>query len=341
MANEVLRKKLILIGLNANSYLNRCNISKYLPFMKEISKYGTIGINYSQEEVTPTEYIDVIKSFEIARNFLKTLDPELLNIFDNLVKDKERFFIHINKDESSSACFNGIVILNLKNTINDVYSIIHEFIHKLYLPINTKINSKETSILSELPSLYTELLLNDYIIANYPEYKSDCLKRMNDRFNNITTVATMSYFHILILELIIENKELNPDTLMEKVLGIEDEKIKNKIMKKFESFYVEQTYQSGIDFMMTFSYVFGIISSAYIKNNSKNDVETLRKILILSRDIHHKDDLGKLLKNIDLKILKRNSKLDNNKLIDICRVYLLEVLRNYDNLTEEESYKLQ
>lgn len=131
--------------------------------------------------------ISLEHSIEICKKFLNSINPKYVIVFDSLINNN--IFQFIKTDDiyqNSSADFTdeeAIIKVYLLGNINDVFTIIHEFMH--YTNSRYELATEVTSYYTGAFSNFIELLMTDYIIENYPKYKKDALKIKRSIFVSI------------------------------------------------------------------------------------------------------------------------------------------------------------
>lgn len=131
--------------------------------------------------------ISLEHSIEICKKFLNSINPKYVIVFDSLINNN--IFQFIKTDDiyqNSSADFTdeeAIIKVYLLGNINDVFTIVHEFMH--YTNSRYELATEVTSYYTEAFSNFIELLMTDYIIENYPKYKKDALKIKRSIFVSI------------------------------------------------------------------------------------------------------------------------------------------------------------
>lgn len=154
------------------------------------------------------EQLDIKESFNIVLEFLKKFDINLYNMFLNLVEnDKENFVLlneDVNEDEYDCVKEDGKLIIIVKNNIRDVFTIVHEFIHKVYFQkhISSKINFNN---FVEVSSMTIELYLYEYL-TDYTEYELDAEKVMKEHY----FYETLTGFYISYVNFIKEIFKIDP-----------------------------------------------------------------------------------------------------------------------------------
>lgn len=220
------------------------------------------------------EQIDIKESFNIVLEFLKKFNVNLYNIFLNLVEnDKENFVLlneDVNADEYDCVKEDGKLVIIVKNNIRDVFTIVHEFIHKVYFQkhISSKINFNN---FVEVSSITIELYLYKYLM-DYTEYELDAENIMKERyFYETLTAFYISYFNF-IKEIFKEDpwKAINMDyyeDIINKEIQLLPEIFRN-IFVKYHKYFDSLIKEDGADFEdklnLRFRYVNGLYLASYI-----------------------------------------------------------------------------
>ena len=220
------------------------------------------------------EQIDIKESFNIVLEFLKKFNVNLYNIFLNLVEnDKENFVLlneDVNADEYDCVKEDGKLVIIVKNNIRDVFTIVHEFIHKVYFQkhISSKINFNN---FVEVSSITIELYLYKYLM-DYTEYELDAENIMKERyFYETLTAFYISYFNFI--KEIFKNdpwKAINMDyyeDIINKEIQLLPEIFRN-IFVKYHKYFDSLIKEDGADFEdklnLRFRYVNGLYLASYI-----------------------------------------------------------------------------
>ena len=220
------------------------------------------------------EQLDIKESFNIVLEFLKKFNVNLYNIFLNLVEnDKENFVLlneDVNADEYDCVKEDGKLVIIVKNNIRDVFTIVHEFIHKVYFQkhISSKINFNN---FVEVSSITIELYLYKYLM-DYTEYELDAENIMKERyFYETLTAFYISYFNFI--KEIFKNdpwKAINMDyyeDIINKEIQLLPEIFRN-IFVKYHKYFDSLIKEDGADFEdklnLRFRYVNGLYLASYI-----------------------------------------------------------------------------
>lgn len=228
------------------------------------------------------ETININDSFNIVLEFLKKFDIDLYNMFINLIEnDKESFtFLNkdINEDDYNSINNDGKVTIVVRNNIRDVFSIVHEFIHKVYFQkdISSKVNYDNYT---EVSSITIELYLYKYLTV-FTRFGLDAEKIMMEHY----FYETLTCFYISYVNFIkkIFKKDpweaINMDNY-EDVFNKEVQKLpeiyKNmfiKYHKYFDSLIKEDCTDLENKLNLRFRYVNGLYLASYIFNHDDREL---------------------------------------------------------------------
>jgi len=144
-----------------------------------------LNIKYNDQVYECKNKISKEKALEMCREFLENIDHKYTLTFEKLIKNNKIQFIKT-KDfyENSYFDFTGeeeFIKVYLLGNINDVLTILHEFMHYT----NSMLATEVTSYYTEAFSNFIELLAVDYIIENHPKYEKDALKIKRSIFVSI------------------------------------------------------------------------------------------------------------------------------------------------------------
>lgn len=194
----------------------------------------------TENDITPFNYIEInneeIKN--ITKDFYKNLNNELINkininniLNDELLYIKTDSFLYnlVNKNFCGGKTYPDIIndisyiIINKKNSINDIYALTHETMHSINFKINKPIYNNH---FYEIIAYTTVYLLNDYLLNNTIYEK---LIQNKDKSNTKRIQNT-----IYNTKQMLENKEFNINKLKNNTYDYIDilllEKILNTIL---------------------------------------------------------------------------------------------------------------
>ncbi len=160
---------------------------------------------YFQSQIRREKYQDytykipIEKSLYILRDYLKTFDSTyfLVSVYDNCIKKHLKLEDHTKDTYVYNDWYYDIernrIYGSFTNTINDMYSLAHEFIHYYILnlyPYQECVLPETYITYKELPSIYHELNLSLYLEKRYKELICDIqayeANRQNEFFWNIS-----------------------------------------------------------------------------------------------------------------------------------------------------------
>ena len=109
-------------------------------------------------------------SIEIVKNFFSSINKEYASMFQNILQEeniydnKRMYSVQFHKipkcqNNNSIVRKDGLVIIDYEETLDDVYTVAHEFTHKFSQPKNQ--DSMLKQFLGETTSLTIEFLLQD------------------------------------------------------------------------------------------------------------------------------------------------------------------------------------
>lgn len=218
--------------------------------------------------------INITESFNIVFSFLKKFDINLYNMFINMIEnDKENFvFLNndINEDNSNFINNEGKVTIVVRNNIKDVFTIVHEFIHKVYF--QKDISSKVIfDNYTEVSPITVELYLYKYL-TEFTEYGLDAEKVMKENY----FYEILSCFYISYVNFIKKIFKNNPWSTIymdnyEDVFNKEVQKLPEiykkmfiKYHKQFDSLIKEDGTELENKLNFRFRYVNGLYYASYI-----------------------------------------------------------------------------
>lgn len=174
-------------------YFSESNMQKILDNLELLEslsyEFGEKIEPFEEEELEYHEYYTFEDTIELVKKFLGTIDLEYPTKFDELLNDGTINLYHIDDEEyvniygEDAFCNeedipiynqNGVITgfekrrdinVPLTHTLDDAYSLIHEFIHYTNIP-NGEFYSDDRDILTESSSFIFECLFHKYLIDN-------------------------------------------------------------------------------------------------------------------------------------------------------------------------------
>ena len=186
--------------------------------------------------------------FEIVYEFFKQLDDELFSNFISLFINKDKNIIFVANNPIKD--FVGITYLNNDNikikmtrskTIEDIFTLVHEYGHALNMKKNPKLyNNEARTHFEEIESIFLELILCDYLVNNGFN-KDDINEVKKIIIENLINEAKDLYFKYNINRFIHVEQIKNIDNHFFKLLYQNKNITKEELRKVYSSSYEDVT----------------------------------------------------------------------------------------------------
>lgn len=237
-----------------------------------------------------SEEYSLKETFDISCDFLKQYDQDIYNMFLNVLSfDKNAYqYKSLDTDSEAENEYNintKIVTIVPTNTIEDVFSQCHEFIHKMDSPSDF---DKSNLDFCEVAPVTLELFINKYLIDNGISYEDS----MNYVYNRMIRAVDNAYFikyieflkslnfgvfnvflnvnPAILKARIIEHINKLPDYLKYNFLDNCDEY--NKVITRFGYLI------SGFDTKIIYRYVIAFVLAPYLfAKNDHNLINTINR----------------------------------------------------------------
>lgn len=279
-------------------------------------------IDLANDDKEYIEHISISETLDIVCSFLNEYDKELYNIFMNIMSfNRESIIFVSNELSNNSSSLNSNsnkITINVKNNIEDVFAIVHEFMH--YVDA-TEAKNKENSIYSETSSITIELFLHKYLSDN----KIHSLDSNNYIFNKLKNyfidAIYVKYYSFKRSISGIELINLLPKGKYQKFIEKEINELDNPCKDLFLKYYHLFDERIKNDGLMAkhfikrnYNYLLGLYLGAYLLNkNDKKLISDINKasysddVIVPTFDIR---EVSKSFDNYISKFLKMNSKLN-------------------------------
>lgn len=177
----------------------KTSLHRYVDVKKKLLKLDEIHMYdlYVPVVDTPKDHIEFERAIEIAKEGLKPLGKEYLDIFDSGIKDGW-IDVFENKGKRGGAysfgCYDSMpyVLLNYNYEINDVSTLVHEMGHSIHSYYSRKtqpfIYASYTLFCAEVASTTNECLLINHLI-NTEEDENKKLYFINQQLEQIRTTV--------------------------------------------------------------------------------------------------------------------------------------------------------
>lgn len=290
-------------------------------FINSYYKYFD-DIDLSNDDKEYVENIGVNETLDIVCSFLNEYDKELYNIFMNIMSfNRESIIFVSNELSNNSSSLNSNsnkITINVKNNIEDMFTIVHEFMH--YIDA-TKAKNKKNSIYSETSSITIELFLHKYLLDN----KIHSLDSNNYIFNKLKNyfidAIYVKYYSfkrsISGVELINLLPKGKYQKFIEKNINELDSPYKDLFLKYYYLFD-ERIKNDGLManhfIKKNYNYLLGLYLGTYLINkNDKKLIYDINKASYSDDIIVPTFDIKEVSKSFDCyisKVLKINSELN-------------------------------
>lgn len=333
-------KRIANLGLKYPKYLPKYDLNNYDELVYSI--INNIPENYNTEMLDYQYSININDIMMIVRNFLEWFDSDLLNIFNNTISfDKNSFKFVINNKGSFMLMDTGEVVCNLKGTIADAFTIIHEFTHKLdYTKINADLypfDKTKISNYGEIVPITMELYLYDYL-KNDINLKHDATVYIKNMITDNIEDAYFMYFIGYIHNYFSLNfSDINRDTL-DKEYFINDIKFLPKNIR--ENFIKEyDKYMDIIEYLNNYKDIRNT-SNLDIANDFKDVKEFINHNIPYKYAFLLAPYLKELNNDFVLNKINRASynledeldNIDKDNIIKEYKLFLNELENNYQNI---------
>ena len=215
------------------------NLDQIVAFSKEVYKTELKETNYDW-----SRSITINESIEIIYNFLKTIDEDLANQYFNIIRtvNEETNTPYVNFIDSSikqgpnEVTKDGIVYIYYYNNPDDLFTILHEMLHKmnecdLILGEDTKIKETPERVdLTETVSILGELLLGDYLVENNIITEADFEKRKAWRLKSTKRDAIDFIIENELIKLRMQGIDINRENALEVIKHYDPNSIEREIL---------------------------------------------------------------------------------------------------------------
>lgn len=312
--------------LNNERYYDSVELLKYISTFFSDSKYcynSTVFIN---------NHIDINESIKIVCDFLKEIDINLYYNFidlmyfcpnnmifynkqsknellefkhnNNLISETSYEFYKEKYNHLSNVNYNGIMTINYENNINDVFTIVHELVHKIYLENkNLSLYNDYDYLFFECPAMIIEFMLYDYLIKNNI-YIKEANEYIHNRISSIRNYANNILFRLMLIEIIKKYDMINSNLIDQEIENLEDSELKEDFYELKESYYLDIIQNRKFDIFTPFQYEMGLYISLYLVKKYKTKT-LLKYINILSRMAFNNCETNKELNKCNLYFIEK------------------------------------
>ena len=232
------------------------------------------------------EYIPLSKTIEMSRDFLDKFNSSWALEFDKLINDGTFIFVQDNDEELKDEYLEGAyynvdsnietINIPLYHNIEDVKSVVHEFIHSRRQYLGDISNDGE--FLSESSAIAFEYLLIDYF-EKKNEYVEDYKNAMLDRIiNDFSLKAERLYNLATVYEVLRKDEDM--------MYYVSQTKENDKTLKQ------SSIHRDGIEEWM--KYFLGNLVAMKIYSLISNGVMSKENLILYTTKLGEKDNLDSL-----------------------------------------------
>ncbi len=281
----------------------------FLNHLDEIVKLAQIIIKSEEElvKIIPKyhTHVDINTSIQCVTEFFHSIKPEYADMFQNILR--ERLVDARNREEEYSVRFHhttnesngyvndeGSVGIEYNETVEDIYSISHELIHKFSQPklkykgIRLGNESIIKSGFGEGTTITVEFLLQDYLKMKYgmnEEFKIYKQQRLLDSTNNAWGIL----FEHVLLHLYKENgNHVDKEILKMYVENLPKSSEEYKTFSKLAFGYIKDILaENSLLFKYDLRYVIGTLLASHLHKQIKENSANMEKLVYLIDILGH------------------------------------------------------
>lgn len=191
-------------------------------FLCEIVLKNGKKFNLDNDEMYLNTYktkskLAISNSLEIAHDFFCLINEKYGEEFNKSIANG-LFIFEKRVDDSEKSCYDfdldhEFIRIKYYNSIEDVYEIVHEFMHYLNNGANKATNV--SGYYTEAFSSFIEIVLTDFLVSSYPMYSKDALKMNRACFMSLYETCIKNKILYEMIESKLDGKEINAYELTE------------------------------------------------------------------------------------------------------------------------------
>ncbi len=297
-------------------------INTRIKYFDLVSRLAYIIIE-NTDELTEKKFIkkvDINRSIELATEFFNEINPKYAERFLNILREKkkygkrERYSVNFYKSDiqESLVDINGLVNININETIEDVFTIVHEMTHKLKMPYNQL--SSISDYFEETASITIEFLLRDFLIEKNEFDYEEIMKYENNRFLDTLEGAGSIIFENILLNLYCENGNyINKKMIVNYLKQMDKDSKIGRLILKNQKYYLRNIIEANkLQFYMVRLYIIGTLLACDLYDKIKTDKKNIKSLFALIDKLgissfEFESDL-EMLQKLDIPIINPNAK---------------------------------
>lgn len=293
------------INQNLKDFIDSKERYHFLLFIRKIRK------KISKIVIDNSEYIGDKKEFQIKYDeafninevvaFFEEVYPRITKrVIKELTSEKNNI-IYSKKDNEESRVEAQKLILNLHSNIGDIYTMVHELIHKIYTTLNS---NYVYFFVTELNSITFEHIVYDYIKNTNNYFENDIF--MNNRIEKVLRLAGFSEFIDWVIPIFEEYGYVDKNIVAEKILEIKDEKLRNLFIKNVNN-YISTIDKEGIVWLYrSQTYVLATVVAPTLNKRLKENKISLEELLNTDKKICDSWDILEILNAYNLNFIEND-----------------------------------
>ena len=283
------------------------NFIKYLDLIMDEAMYYVQIYDIHEEKFEEKEYNNKLDNYEIINiccSILEQLNNEYSILFKEYLKND---FIKYKKNAKYAFMNSKKIVINKTNTIEDIFTTIHEFFHKVHINMyDNNLKDPDWLFPSELIAILFEFYAFFYMYKN-DIYKEDLKIYFNKLIRAVGMISMDVIHEILILDIYDKYKSIDEESIHKFIKYKDMDEQIVEILKIFEAennsfrYHKEAPYIFGfmISLISSFNMVYDDNYKNKVLNSFKNinmgNIELFLKNINMDGILHDKD--GDILYN--------------------------------------------
>lgn len=265
------------------------NDSKSMPYLETIGNIKKlielVLLNYSVFfPSTFSSNVSISDSIKISDDFFKSIDDKYSKEFLRLLNDKDyyegtngisntveftkvpKYFNH--EFKRSGVTKDGKVYIDYNETLDDIFSICHEIVHRFSYRGNESVIKR---YFGETTTILTEFYLEDYLINNTNYDYDEITLYKKKRFFLVYEEALSAYIQMILVELYLENGVLNENILLEHLKSLSNLEFFDDVYNKSLDEIKYIIASGNLNFFIRQRYIIGLICALEMKKEDNFD----------------------------------------------------------------------
>lgn len=267
--------------------------------------YGKYGQNIDLR-TCKIEYpfMEINESIEIVGKFYKSFDESLYNSYRNIIYDKEKTFIQLDKKEKSCVN-NNKLYLCLEQNSSDIFTICHETAHAVFqsrFSQDLVISMTYQLMFTEVNTITLEHLINEHIEEN----NLRMLERVADDFLKVILYMFINW----ITNVYKRNSKIDDKIFWGELNSIENPVVKNAFKKYLGIFLAKVQNDKIYDQLLRSKYIIASALSATLFKRFQSGAITKEEYIKMMSDLNKIESFEEALNILNLNYIENSDILD-------------------------------